>query len=145
MRNHAKFFSVGAVLGTALFVAGCVAVSGDDRAPEGARVLCWDRAPWTERLADLMGVEDMTVQGVDDRAGWMERWNAVPPQTRLPVPDAIFWFTTPRAVNGAVGIVFVHAGCEVYTALVSPAELAYLLGRGASYFTIVPQAPGRDI
>lgn len=131
MRSHAKFFSVGAVLGAALFLVGCAA------APPVEQATCWGQTPWTERLVDLMRADAMEVRGVDDRAGWMERWNAVPPATRFPVPDAIFWFTTPRAVGGAVGVVFVHDGCEVYTELVTPDELAYLLG-------FAPDLPARE-
>ena len=98
-----------AAIGAAFLVSACAT-------PEVPTV-CWNQPTWTEtraRIAANSGAEPLTV---DDRAGFMARFNAVPPATAYPVPDLIAY----APLGETVVMWIVLRGCVV-DAEVVPAD-----------------------
>ena len=99
---------------------------------------------WTDYVAGLPA--HVTVTDVEDRAGFMERWNTIPPQSSFPVPDHVYVSTSPRAVRGTAALNFVHSSCIVWSGLADPGELAFLLGRPAPISTTpAPSLSGVEV
>ena len=102
-----------AALVAAFFVGACASLPTGLTADD-CRLL--GLSHWQTLADDYAEVPNLQVDEIKDRQGFMDRLNALPPQTQFPTPDRIYYLHSSS--TDVYGVNYVHRGCLIHTELV---------------------------